>query len=687
LSARKIGGRFRERRIDRMDMPLLSTTVIVFGLAIAVLLACYRLKIPTIVGFLLTGILAGPGGFGLVSNQQVVETLAQIGVVILLFSIGLEFSMQNLLQLRKTVFLGGPVQVLATIAAVTAVSLLAGRAPPQSVFMGLLLSLSSTAIVLKWYQERAEVESPHGRTSLGILVFQDLAVVPMMLLLPVISGASVNLGPSIAMLLIKVGGTLVCMFVLTRWVVPKALFWVAKTRSRELFILAIIVICFSVAWLTSSMGLSLALGAFLAGLILSESEYAYQALGSILPLRDVFTSVFFISIGMLFDMAFFLRHPALIIALALAVFAGKSIIAFFVPALLGLPLRTMALTGLALGQVGEFAFILSRAGLDCGLLDGNSYQIFLGVSILTMAATPFVMAVGPKIADALLRLPLPSRIRTGLDTSDAHANASGPPPLSDHLIIVGFGVNGRNVARAARASGVPYAVTDMNPETVRKEKKNGEPIFFGDATQDAILQHVNIAQARVVVVGIPDAVATRRVVETARKLNPTVHILARTRSFFETKSLYALGASEVVPEEFETSVEIFARVLVKYQVPRDQINQFIAEIRQDGYQMLRGSSDEKTTVTDLKFAVPDVEVNMVWVGEGSFLAGKTIAGLNLRRAYGITLLAVRRGAEIISNPDGDEGIWEGDILVFLGKPEDNGRFMEAMRGNKETSTG
>jgi monovalent cation:H+ antiporter-2, CPA2 family len=670
-----------------MDMPFLSTTVIVFGLAILVLLACYRLRIPTIVGFLLTGLLAGPGGFGLVSNEKVIEALAQIGVVILLFSIGLEFSMHNLLQLKKTVFVGGSVQVLATVTAVTGVSLLAGRTLPQSLLMGFLLSLSSTAIVLKWLQERAEVESPHGKTTLGILIFQDLAVVPMMLLVPVISGASSNVGSSIAMLLLKVAGTLVCMFGLTRWVVPKVLFWVAKTRSRELFLLAIIVICFSVAWLTSSMGLSLALGAFLAGLILSESEYAYQALGSILPLRDVFTSVFFISIGMLFDVAFFLRHPVLMIVLTIAVFAGKSAIAFFVPAILGLPLRTMALTGLALGQVGEFAFILSRTGLDYQLLDRTYYQVFLGVSILTMAATPFVMAAGPKIADLLNLLPFPSRIRSGLGKAETEGTPAASPQMSDHLIIVGFGVNGRNVARAARAAGVPYAITEMNPETVRKEKAAGEPIYFGDATQDAILSHVKIQNARVVVVGIPDPVATRRVVEIARKLNPLVHIIARTRSFHETTQLYSLGASEVIPEEFETSVEIFARVLVKYQVTRDLINQFIAEIRSDSYQMLRSSSGEKTTVTDLKFAVPDVEVNMAWVGEGAFLAGKTIAELNLRRTYGITLLAVRRGAEIISNPDSGLGLAEGDILVFLGKPGDNGRFTEAMKRDVKPARG
>jgi CPA2 family monovalent cation:H+ antiporter-2 len=661
-----------------MDSSFLSTTVIVFGLSILVLLLCYRLRIPTIVGFLLTGVLAGPAGLGLVTHQKEVETLAQIGVVLLLFSIGIEFSLKNLVQIRKTVFVGGTLQVLLTVAAATLVSLLLGRTLAQSVFMGFLLSLSSTAIVLKRFQEKAEVESPQGKTSLGILIFQDLAVVPMMLLIPIMSGTATNLGSSVAVLLVKIAGIAVCMVALIKWVVPHVLFWVAKTRSRELFLLSIIVACFSIAWLTSSAGLSLALGAFLSGLILSESEYSYQALGSILPFRDVFTSVFFISIGMLFDIDFFLHHPFLILLCAACVLMGKVLIASVVPALLGFPLRTMALVGLALGQVGEFSFILARAGLDFHLLDRNSYQVFLGVSILTMAATPSIMASGSWVTDRLLSLPLPKRIRSGLQSGDGALGADQSLTLKDHLIIIGFGVNGRNVARAAKAAGIPYVITEMNPDTVRNEKAAGEPIFYGDATQEAVLSHVKVRQARVVAVGIPDFVATRRTVEIARKLNPSVHIIARTRFFKEAGPLYELGASEVVPEEFETSVEIFTRVLMKYLVPRDKIEQFVAEVRSDGYQMFRSPSGEKTSFSDLRFALPDMEVNMMWVGEGSFLAGRTIAEINLRRLYGITLLAVRREAEVISNPDSGLALRAGDILVLLGRPEDNVKFTEAL---------
>jgi len=662
-----------------MHASILTTTVVVFGLSILVLLICYRLKIPTIVGFLITGVLCGPFGFGLVHAANEVQTLAEIGVILLLFSIGLEFSLKNLLQIKRIVLIGGTLQVACTIIAVALLGLGFGWTIPRSVFMGFLLSLSSTAIVLKWLQEKAEVESPHGKTSLGILIYQDIIVVPMMLVLPILSGNTVDIGTSILILIAKIIGIICFMVVLIKWIVPFVMFRVAKTRSRELFLFTIIVICFSVATLTSYAGLSLALGAFLAGLVLSESEYSYQALGSILPFRDVFTSVFFISIGMLFNVDFFLHHPLIVIFLALLVLVIKVLIASFVPAILGFPLRTMVLTGISLGQVGEFAFILSTAGMSFGLLDENTYQLFLGVSIITMAITPFIMGLGPRISDALLNLPLPKRIKSGLLPSEIPHIPEQKQGLNDHLIIIGFGINGKNVAKAARAMNIPYVITEMNPETVRREKAKGEPIIYGDATQDAVLLHVNIGNARVVVVGIPDPVATRRVIEVTRKLNPSVHIIARTRFFQETEQLYALGANEVIPEEFETSVEIFTRVLVKYLISPDVIEMFVAEVRSDTYQMFRNISKENTTFLDLKFALPDVEINMAWVGENSSFVGKSLIEIKIRTEFGITLLAVRRGSEVISNPDSNVFLLAGDILVILGKPQNIVRFTEALK--------
>ncbi|PIU54076.1 MAG: potassium transporter KefB, partial [Deltaproteobacteria bacterium CG07_land_8_20_14_0_80_60_11] len=435
-----------------MPVPILTDLVIIFGLSIVVLFICHQLRVPATVGFILTGILAGPHLLGLVSAIHEVEILAEIGVILLLFTIGVEFSFANLLQIRQSVLVAGPIQVAATCLAGLVLALQFGKTMGEAVFIGFLMSLSSTAIVLKLLQERAEVDTPHGRTSLGILIFQDIIIVPMMLLVPLLAGASENIGVSFLIMLAK--GVVIIGLVIAsaKWVVPRVLFQIARTGSRELFLLSIVLICISVAWLTAQAGLSLALGAFLAGLIVSETEYSHQALGNILPFRDVFASFFFISIGMLLDVDFLLKNPGIIALLTLGVLLVKAILAGSAALFLKFPLRTAVLVGLALCQVGEFSFILSKVGQSQGLFSGDSYQLFLDVTIITMVATPLMMALAPRAADLILRWPLPQRLKLGAHLSE-EIDKSIP---GDHLIIVGFGVSGRNLARAAKTGGIPY---------------------------------------------------------------------------------------------------------------------------------------------------------------------------------------------------------------------------------------
>ncbi len=653
-----------------MHSSLLSSIVVIFGLSIAVLFACYRLRIPTIVGFLATGILAGPRGLRLVNNPADVETLSEIGVVLLLFTIGIEFSLKSLIGIKKMVLIGGSIQVLLTILVIGLMSLATGRPMAESIFIGFVISLSSTAIVLKRLQEKADVESPHGRAIVGILIYQDLIVIPMLLLLPFISGTLHHPIVSIGIFMAKVAIIGVLVAIGIKFVVPKLLFQIVKTRSREIFLLSIIVLCFSVAWLTSSIGLSLALGAFLAGLIISESEYGYQALGTILPFRDVFTSIFFISIGMLFDVGYFIRHPALVLCLSTGVIIIKSIIAGAVPTVLGFPMRTMVLVGLALSQIGEFSFVLLLEGQNMRLLDKDTYQLLLDISICTMVATPFVMASGNFLAKLAMRLPFPEKMKAGfpaqLDATDANA---GHARKADHLVIVGYGICGRHVAQAAKVAGITYNILEMNPETVRNERLKREPIYYGDATQESVLLHVGIAKARVAVVAIPDPVATREVIERVRTLNPSIHIIARTRFFQEMDPLHKLGANEVIPEEFETSVEIFTRVLMNYLVPQEKIEAFIAEVRSGGYEMLRSLSKKHPSLSDVKLALPDVQISTLSIHPSSTVAGRTLHDIDLRKKFKVTLLAIRRGGEVISNPAGDMRLLGGDMLILLGKPE------------------
>ena len=648
-----------------MEIPLLKDILILFGLAIAVLLICHRLHVPTVVGFLLTGILAGPHGLRMISAVHEVEILAEIGIVLLLFTIGIEFSMGKLLQIRRSVLMGGSFQVLLTIMVTYLISMQIGLGFAQSVFVGFLVSLSSTAIVLKLIQERAEVDSPHGRTTLGILIFQDVIIVAMILVTPLLAGATGNLSEALLIIVAKGIGIILLVMVGAKWIVPQILYQITRTRNRELFLLSVVVICLAVAWMTSSAGLSLALGAFLAGLIISESEYSHQALGNILPFRDVFTSFFFISIGMLLDVGFLFHRPGIIALIALCVLVLKSIIAGSVTILLGFPLRTGTLVGLALSQVGEFSFILSRTGIEYGLFSGNTYQIFLSVSILTMAATPFMITLAPRLANIILRLPLPKRLVSGFyPVSEIKVEGK-----KDHLIIIGFGVNGRNLARAARLGGIPYVIIEMNPETVRSEQEKGEPISYGDATHEAVFQHANIKDARIVVVAINDPTATRRITEIARTLNPKLYLIVRTRYLQEMKPLHELGADEVIPEEFETSVEIFIRVLTKYLVPRDDIERFVAEVRSDGYEMFRSLAKKPASFSDLALNLPGVEISTLRVDESAPFVGKSLAEVELRKRYGGTVLAIRRDAQILANPDGETILFANDMLFVLGPPD------------------
>ncbi|MGD9565835.1 MAG: cation:proton antiporter [Methanothrix sp.] len=647
-----------------MPIQLLNDIIVIFLISIIAIFAGHRLRIPVVVGFLATGVVAGPHGLRLVQEVEQIEVLAEVGVVLLLFAIGIEFSFDKLLRIKRPTLVGGPLQVAITFLATAFIGVEVGLPLNESILAGFLVALSSTAVVLKILQERDEVDSPHGGTALGMLIFQDIAVVPMMLFVPLLAAEeSTGLTMPLLLMLAKGAGIIMLVILGAKLIVPALLYQVVRLRSSELFLLAVILICLSVAWLSYSAGLSLALGAFLAGLIISESEYSYQALGNIIPFRDVFTSFFFVSIGMLLDVGFFIERAELVFAAALGVLVLKAVIAGGVSVLLGYPARTGVLAGLALAQIGEFSFILSKTGLDSGILGRSEYQLFLAVSVLTMAATPFVIAGSPKAADLLYRLPLPEKLKAG------HPFAAIPEKRENHLVIIGYGFVGRTLARAARVGELSYLILEMNPEKVRGERANGEPIHYGDATQEMILRHADVDAARVVVVAVSDVMATRRIVEMVRKINPKVYIMARVRYLDEAAACYDLGADEVIPEEFETSVEIFSRVLSKYLVPRIEIDKMIVEVRSLGYDMFRNAEIEPGKISDLRRYLPNVEIVTVKVEEKAPAVGKTLADLELRKKLGVNALGILRDSGNILNPTSETEIEAGDVLLVLGTSE------------------
>jgi CPA2 family monovalent cation:H+ antiporter-2 len=662
-----------------MELEFLKSLILIFGVSAVVVFALGKLRIPSIVGFLIGGVILGPHGFQFIKDVHEVNLFAEIGVILLMFTIGLEFSLRNLMALRSQVFGGGVVQIALTVLAVTAMSLfLLNQKINAAVFDGFLVALSSTAIVIKLLMDRAEINSPYGRTSVGILIFQDLCVVPFMLLVPILAGNSGSL-QDIALTMLKSFAVLAAVLVGARWAVPFVLYEIVRTRSRELFIITIILLCIGTAFFTSKLGLSLALGAFLAGIVISESEYASQAIADILPFKESFIGLFFISIGMLMDISFLKENIITVIAAVFSIIVLKTVTAAAASVLSGQPMRISILSGLYLSQIGEFSFVLALAGRKAGLLEEYGYQIFLSASVITMLLTPFIVMISPRVSEYLISvLPLKSfeRIKRKRLREDF------PSKKSDHVIIIGFGINGSNLARVLRESGIPYVVLEMNANTVRRYKKKGEPIYYGDGTSAEILHKMGIHRAKVLVIAISDPAATRRIVHIARQENPDIHIIVRTRYIVEVNDLIRLGANEVIPEEFETSIEIFSRVLHHYHVPRNVIAEHIDSIRRDHYIALRTVELPKKHLADRHEFLKDIETETYLIKKGSHISGHSIKDLHLRAETGVTIIAIQRGEEVHQNPSPDFVLKSGDVLLLIGKRKDINNAIEYLESDR-----
>ncbi len=646
------------------DLPLLGDLLLLLLASVPIAYLFHRFRLPTIVGFMITGVLIGPFGLGLITDVKAIEVLAEIGVVLLLFTIGLEFSLRRIAEMKRVVLLGGSLQVSLTTFLVTVVAYLWGSPLRQAIFFGFLFALSSTAIVLKSYVDRAEVDAPHGRAGVGILLFQDLSIVLMMLLVPVLGGQETS-AARIALTLGSALAAVAVVIVAARKVVPFLLYHIVKLRSPELYIIFVVLMSLGTAWLTSSIGLSLALGAFIAGMVLSESEYSHQIIADILPFRDVFNSIFFVSIGMLLSLSALRAQLPIVLAWTVALLIGKAAVCMLVVRLLGYSLRVSIVAGLGLAQIGEFSFILARAGLPQGLLTDSDYQKFLAASILSMIATPFLIRAAPRIGNAVHKLFAPGSLLEptvkGFRPSEVD--------LREHVLIVGYGLNGRNLALVLSKVKIPYLVLELNAQVVREASRRGERIIYGDATRSEVLHHVGVKDARVIVLAISDPTAARHTVSVARQMNPDIHVIVRTRYMAEVSDLLQLGADDVIPEEFETGIEIFSRVLQRYGIGGSEIRRQIADVRREAYQMLREPSMPLIEPGNIAEALSGVSTETVTVGPDWEAAGKTIGELRLRTKTGATIIAVIRDGITDINPGAELMVAADDLVVLLGKPE------------------
>ena len=562
------------------ELAFLRDLVIIFSVAVVVVAVLQKVGVPPIAGFIVAGTLVGPHGFGLIHDLHQVEVLAEVGVVLLLFGIGLELSLERLRRLWQPILIGGTLQVGLTILVAMGLAIMLGLSARSAVFLGFLVAISSTAIVLRALNDRGELEAPHGRLTLGVLVFQDLCVVPMMLAIPILAGSGTS-GTQVLITLLKAAGVLVGVLVAARLVVPRALHIVARTRQRNLFMLSTFLVCIGTAWIVSSAGISLALGAFMAGLVVAGSEYRHQALADLIPFREVLTSLFFVSVGMLLDAGALLDHPLPIVGLLVAIIAGKFMLVLLTGIVMRLPPRVSILSAASLAQVGEFYFVLLRAGQSAGIVDAQWSQAALAANlsaaaIFSMLIAPLALVAGPHIAAGAGRI----RVLTQyLGVRGAGESAVQIQGLRDHVIVAGLGVAGSELSTSLKEAGIPYILVDLNAENVRKAARNGEPAYFGDVTSPEVLEAMGAEHARELVLAINDPGAAARAVFAARQVAPHLHIVIRSRYVGDIKSLLRAGADKVIPAELEAAAEIASYVLDRHNVPADVRFMQIARIR------------------------------------------------------------------------------------------------------------
>jgi len=649
------------------SIPILDELAIIAAISVLVTVILARLQLPTVAGLLLAGALIGPYGLKWISSTHAIELLAEVGVVLLLFTIGLEFSLKRLRHIFRQVAVGGLTQVALTTAVAAGIAVALGQSLSRGVLYGFIFALSSTAIVLRALSERRELDAPHGRFIVGTLIFQDLCVVPMVLIVPLLGktgGASSVLG-EVGLALAKAGVVVVTTVLVSRLVVPRVLHWVAASRSREVFLLAVLGLCIGTAWLTSHVGLSLALGAFLGGMVVADTEYGHRAMGDMLPLRDAFVSVFFISLGMLFDVRIVRAHPVAVLLLLLGFLFGKGVLATLSALAMRFPARVAWLAGVGLAQFGEFGFVLARLGESSGVIEHEVATAILAAGILSMFLTPVLVRVAPHVSAGERMLGPLARLlgANGIDQADLEEQGH-----SDHVVIVGFGVAGRIVARALLSSSIPFVVLEINAETVRTGRKADIPIYYADATSAEALGHAHLARARALILLMNDPRAAQRVVDTARRLAPEVPIIMRARYLAEREDLFRIGASEVIAEEVEGGIEMLARVLRLLGVPYNLIETRIRETREVTQHSERPSAPPRRKLAGHPH-LAGMRIESFSLGEHSPGVGRSPAELRIRSQTRALVIAIDRAGTLIESPDPKELLQAGDTVFLVGSLE------------------
>lgn len=652
--------------------------IIILGFSIPIIYVFNKIKLPSIIGFLITGIIIGPFGLRLIDDTAGIQLMADIGVAFLLFTIGIEIQISRFMKNLSEILLTGGLQILCTFLVGMLIGLAMQLSVSQSIFIGFILAHSSSALILKILKDRSEDDAPQGRIAIGVILFQDMMVVPMMLFIPFLAGVS---GPDVTLIVWKlVKSILIIVFILVaaRYVVPFVLERLVTMKMRDVLVIAAVVIAMGIAWVTESLGLSLAIGAFLAGLALSDTDFTHQIISDINPIRDVFLSVFFVSFGMILNLNFLAENIIYIVVISFVIVLIKASIVIGLVRLLGYPLRVMLLSGILLSQIGEFSFVLASQGFKNNIINDQIYQTFISASVLTFILTPLL------VSGVYFFL---NRKHPGAVTADATSSQS--IDVKNHVIICGMGLNGRNLAKVLKDTAIHYVVIDLNFQNIKKAKAKGDKnTIWGDASSVEILRRANVEAARVMVIAISDRFLAKTCLSNAKALNPHLHIIVRTKYVTDIDDLITLGADDVIPEEFETSIQIFSRVLKMFHIPNSIILAQGNIIRNKSYGVFREVRYTQEAFDQISQILAQGTIETYYVPNGNPIIGQSIRDINLKAESGAMIINIIRDNQTITNPPSDFVLQAADQLILFGSHDaiDQGLKILSGENNHGSST-
>lgn len=648
-----------------ISMGIASDIVMIVIAALIGAVAAQKLRQPVVLGYIIAGVLIGPYTGRIVTNIHDIELLAEIGVALLLFALGLEFSFKELKPVRHIALIGTPIQMLLTIICGFGIGMGLGWGWVPSIWFGAMISLSSTMVILKTLMNQGWMGTLSSRVMIGMLIVQDLAIVPLMIILPQLSNPKAGL-PMLGLAVVKSAIFLVAMVFLGTRLLPRLLAGIAAWNSRELFILAITAMGLGIGYVTYMFGLSFAFGAFAAGLVLSESDYGHQALSDIIPLRDVFGLLFFTSVGMLLDPMFLISHWKQTLAVIVIVSLGKGLIFAAIARIFKYGNVIPSAVGLGLFQVGEFSFVLAKTGVNSQSIENELYTFVITLAVISMLLTPFVSNLTTPLYAFIKR----HRRKDPLQTINLPEHG-----LSDHVVIIGGGNVGMHVAQVLKFLQVTFVIVEMNYNEIRRCKDVGFSAIYGDAGQEIVLNAASIEKANLLLITVPSIVVANAVVDYVRRVNPDMDIVARAEGMEQMKTLYARGVQMVVLPKLEAGLEIARQALLHLPIPMTVIQRYVDAVRRQSYGPICASDEDCNVFQQLRNAGSILELTWANLPESSVLINRTIGEIQIRKHTGASVVGVIRGGEFIPNPNVGFAFKEGDLVAVIGNSNDREKFL------------